>query len=163
MTAIGIANGITRFTSARRSGQPPHTRPIYDPTKARTNDREIYPEGLYDVLVRLHQEYGFANIYITENGAAYPDFPDENGVINDTGRLAYVKAHFEQAHRAIQAGVPLRGYFLWSLMDNFEWSMGYTLRYGLAFVDYKTQCRTLKQSGQWVSQFIAAQAANRVP
>jgi beta-glucosidase len=140
-------------------GKPPQTRSIYDPARPRTADREIYPEGLYDVLTRLHREYGFSNIYITENGAAYPDFPDENGVVNDIGRTAFLKAHFEQAHRAIQAGVPLRGYFIWSLMDNFEWSEGYKLRYGISFVDFKTQKRTLKQSGHFVRDFIKASAS----
>jgi beta-glucosidase len=135
--------------------QPPQMRNRPDPAQPRTNDREIYAPALYDVLKRLHDEYGYQNIYITENGAAYPDSPDENGVIQDEARIRFLKAHFAQAHRAIADGIPLKGYFIWSLMDNFEWSSGFTLRYGITYVDYKTQQRIIKQSGHWLRSFLA--------
>lgn len=113
---------------------------------------EVYPQGLYDLLTRLHADYAPKALYITENGAAFADTPDGDGQIRDTRREAYLREHFMQARRAIDAGVPLRGYFVWSLMDNFEWSHGYSKRFGLIYVDYATQARTIKQSGRWYSQ-----------
>ena len=113
---------------------------------------EVYPEGLYDLLTRLHADYAPQAIYITENGAAFDDQLDKQGEIDDPRREAYLREHFIQAQRAIGAGVPLRGYFVWSLMDNFEWSHGYGKRFGLIHVDYATLTRTIKQSGRWYSQ-----------
>ena len=136
---------------------PPYTRQVPDPALKRTADREIYAPGLYDSLTRLHRDYGFPAIYITENGAAYPDKIAEDGGVHDAGRIEFLQAHFEQAARAIDAGVPLKGYFVWSLMDNFEWSQGYTLRYGLTYVDFATQQRILKDSARWYRQFIETQ------
>jgi beta-glucosidase len=133
----------------------PQIRNIIDPSQPRTDDREVFAPGLYEVLTRIHREYGFKSIYITENGAAFPDSLDEHGMIVDEGRIRFLKAHFEQAHRAIQDGVPLHGYFVWSLMDNFEWSSGFTLRYGISYVDFKTKRRMLKQSGHWLREYIA--------
>src|SRR5581483_12333175 len=102
---------------------------------------EVFPVGLYDILMQVHKNYGFKALYITENGAAFEDKLDEKGQVNDDRRQAFIEAHFEQAGRAIRDGVPLKGYFVWSLMDNFEWSMGYTLRFGMVYVDYATQKR----------------------
>lgn len=110
---------------------------------------EVYPEGLYELLTRLHREYGVENLYVTENGAAYPDVLDAEGQVKDAKRETFLREHFIQAQRAIGDGVPLRGYFVWSLMDNFEWARGYTPRFGLAHVDHATQKRTIKQSGRW--------------
>jgi beta-glucosidase len=134
----------------------PHTRNIPSPTRARTADREIFSEGLYTVLTRLHQDYGFKAIYVSENGAAYPDAPDEHGCIHDTYRIRFLQEHFAQAANAIKAGVPLKGYFVWTLMDNFEWMAGFTLRYGLAYTDFATGKRTLKSSGNWLNAYINA-------
>ncbi len=117
-------------------------------------DWEVYPEGLYDLLGRLHFEYRFSAMYITENGAAFKDTVAPDGTVDDPARLSYIKRHLEMAHRAIAAGVPLRGYFVWSLMDNFEWALGYSKRFGIVHVDYQTQKRTLKSSAKWYRQVI---------
>jgi len=113
---------------------------------------EVYPEGLYDLLMRLHRDYAPRSLLITENGAAFDDQLDKQGQIKDTRREAYLREHFVQAQRAIAAGAPLHGYFVWSLRDNFEWSHGYGKRFGLIHVDYATLTRTVKQSGRWYSQ-----------
>jgi beta-glucosidase len=117
---------------------------------------EVYPEGLYDLLGRLHFDYGFPAIYITENGAAYRDRVEGDGQVNDPERLSYIKRHLEMVHRAIRVGVGVRGYFAWSLMDNFEWGYGYSKRFGLVYVDYETQQRIVKASGKWYGRVIQA-------
>ena len=92
---------------------------------------EVYPEGLYDLLLRVHRDYGPIPLYITENGAAYPDQLME-GRVADPERTAYLREHFAQAARALEAGVPLKGYYVWSFLDNFEWAFGYERRFGIA-------------------------------
>jgi beta-glucosidase len=109
---------------------------------------EVYPEGLYQILTRIRDDYSPPAIYITENGAAYSDTLVE-GEVSDPLRLRYIHEHLQQAHRAIGEGVPLRGYFVWSLLDNFEWTFGYDKRFGLIYVDYPTQGRIIKESGRW--------------
>jgi beta-glucosidase len=116
---------------------------------------EVYAEGLYDILGRLHFDYRFPALYVTENGAAYPDQLDADGSVDDPLRIAYLQRHLEAAARAIAAGVPLKGYFVWSLLDNFEWGHGYSKRFGLIYVDYATQRRVLKSSAEWYSRVIA--------
>jgi beta-glucosidase len=110
---------------------------------------EIFPEGLYKLLLRIDREYKPPRIYITENGAAYDDEAGTAGRIADTRRIDYLRGHVAAAHRAIAAGVPLGGYFVWSLLDNFEWAHGYTKRFGLYHVDYETQHRTPRDSAFW--------------
>ena len=117
---------------------------------------EIYPQGLYNLLCRLHFEYQIPKLYITENGCSYSDGPSADGQVVDTRRLRYLHDHFVAVHRAIQAGVPLAGYFVWSLMDNFEWAHGYLQRFGMVWVDYETQRRIPKQSALWYRDVIAA-------
>lgn len=119
---------------------------------------EVYPEGLYELLARLHFDYRFPALYVTENGAAYPDQIGPDGQVDDPLRVAFLKRHLAAAARAIAAGVPLRGYFVWSLMDNFEWAHGYSKRFGLVYVDYVTQRRVLKTSAHWYRRVIAANA-----
>jgi beta-glucosidase len=116
---------------------------------------EVYPEGLYSLLNRLHFEYRPPKLFITENGASYADGPDSEGRVRDERRVAYLRDHLAAAHRAVQNGVPLAGYFCWSLMDNFEWAKGYTQRFGLVWVDYETQQRIPKESARWYQQVIA--------
>lgn len=116
---------------------------------------EIYPEGLYSLLNRLHFEYRPGKIYITENGTSFSDGPDESGRIRDVRRLQYLRDHLLASRRAIDNGVPLAGYFAWSLMDNFEWAKGYQQRFGIVWVDYETQERTPKDSANWYSGVIA--------
>jgi beta-glucosidase len=119
---------------------------------------EVYPEGLYDILARVHFDYRFPALYVTENGAAYPDQLDDRGQVEDVLRIQFLKEHFAAAARAIDTGVPLRGYFVWSLLDNFEWAHGYSKRFGLIYVDYPSQRRIPKASAQWYHQVIAANA-----
>jgi beta-glucosidase len=117
---------------------------------------EVFPQGLYELLVRLEREYRPAKIYITENGAAFHDEIDTSGKISDVRRIDYLHAHLAAAHRAISEGVPLQGYFVWSLLDNFEWAHGYTKRFGLYWVDFATQRRIRKQSAFWYRDVVAA-------
>ncbi len=119
---------------------------------------EVHPEGLYELLTRLKADYDFPAYYVTENGAAYDDQVGADGQVDDPRRVAYLRDHFVQAARAIAEGVPLRGYFVWSLMDNFEWSFGYTKRFGLFHTDYATQRRTPKTSARWYGRVIAENA-----
>lgn len=117
---------------------------------------EVHPQSLYNLLCRLHFEYQIPRLIVNENGAAYGDAPDASGRVRDTRRIQFIRDHLIQAHRAIQAGVPLEGYFTWSIMDNYEWAKGYTMRFGLIWVDYQTQQRILKDSALWYRQVIAA-------
>jgi beta-glucosidase len=119
---------------------------------------EVIPQGLTDLLVRLHKDYNPGPFYITENGCAYPDVLTPDGRVHDMKRVAYLQQHFAAAHRAIAQGVPLKGYFVWSLMDNFEWAWGYTRRFGIVYVDYATQKRIPKDSALYVASVIAKNA-----
>ena len=116
---------------------------------------EVYPRGLYDLLMRVDKDYNHPTIYITENGIACKDDNITNGIVQDDDRLNFLKDYFEAAHQAILEGVNLKGYFVWSLMDNFEWLWGYSKRFGLIRVDYKTQERTWKKSAHWYQNVIA--------
>ncbi len=107
---------------------------------------EIFPEGLTALLVRLQQDYAPAAIYITENGSAFEDTVSADGTIHDPQRIAYFESHLAALEQAIEQGAAVKGYFVWSLMDNFEWSHGYDKRFGLIYVDYTTQKRILKKS-----------------
>jgi beta-glucosidase len=113
---------------------------------------EIDPGGLYDMLDRLQHDYGPVPLYVTENGAAFADAPGPDGGVADPERVAYLDGHLRAAHRAIEDGVDLRGYFVWSLLDNFEWAYGYSKRFGLVYVDYRTQQRIPKDSARWFAQ-----------
>jgi len=121
---------------------------------------EVFPQGLFDLLVRLEREYRPRKIYITENGAAYTDTVDATGRVADARRVEYMRDHLVAAHRALAAGVPLHGYFAWSLLDNFEWAHGYTKRFGLFGVDYTTQARIPKSSAFWYRAVVAANAVD---
>ena len=120
---------------------------------------EVYPDGLHQFLCRVHFEYGAPKIYVTENGSAYPDTVADDGQIHDMRRVAYLRDHLAACGRAMAAGVPLAGYFAWSLLDNFEWERGYTQRFGLVHVDYASQVRRVKDSGRYYAALI--QAATR--
>lgn len=147
---------IVRSTETAEAGDAPRTAQANP--KRTDMGWEVYPEGLYEVLGRLHFDYRFPALYVTENGAAYSDRLDTDGSVQDPRRVAYLKGHFGAAARAIAAGVPLRGYFVWSLLDNFEWGHGYSKRFGLVYVDYPTQRRVLKGSAHWYGRVIAANA-----
>ncbi len=122
---------------------------------------EVYPEGLHDLLVRLHREYAPTRLYVTENGAAFPDVPGHDGAVNDPERQSFLASYLEAAGRAIQQGVPLAGYFVWSFLDNFEWAFGYSKRFGIVYVDYPTLQRIPKGSFHWYREFIARQHTSR--
>ncbi len=137
----------------RHSDQPPfHTEKLAFTDNITAMGWEIYPDGLGALLRRVARDYQPPAIYITENGAAFPDTPGPDGQVDDQARLAYLRDHLAVCHRAIQDGVPLRGYFVWSLLDNFEWAYGYDKRFGVVYVDYETQARTLKSSGRWYAR-----------
>ncbi len=122
---------------------------------------EVYPPGLYNMLKHMHERYAPPALYITENGAAFVDTLAADGGVHDERRVAYLREHFRMAAKAIQDGVPLRGYFVWSLMDNFEWAHGYSKRFGLVYVDFQDgQRRILKDSAHFYRAVIAA---NGVP
>src|SRR6185295_10003815 len=120
---------------------------------------EVHPEGLYRVLCRVHFDYGPRRVYVTENGAAWSEGPGANGRVPDHRRLGFLRDHFRAARRAIAAGVPLHGYFVWSLLDNFEWDRGYSQRFGIVWVDYRTQKRILKDSAVWYQRVIRSNSA----
>ncbi len=119
---------------------------------------EVYPEGIYEMLMRVTREYPFKALYVTENGAAFADRVGPTGEVDDPRRVSFLKGYLTQAARAIGEGAPLKGYFVWSLMDNFEWSLGYAKRFGLVYVDFETQARIPKTSARWYSGVIAANA-----
>lgn len=154
--------GINYYTRAimRHDDAPPFhmVRVLPDPDSLQTTMKwEIYPQGLLDTLTYLHETYHPRALYVTENGSAWPDPATlEGDVLEDTHRVDYLRQHLEILHRAIQAGVPLKGYFAWSLMDNFEWGHGYHQRFGLIHMDYATLKRTIKRSGLVYADHIAA-------
>jgi len=125
---------------------------------------EVYPEGLYDLLCRIHRDYQPEKIYITENGAAYQDEVTgaaDSKRVKDPERIDYLKQHIDMAGKAIEEGVPLKGYYLWSLLDNFEWAHGYSKRFGIIYVDFATQERILKDSARWYRDLISKQKQNQ--
>jgi beta-glucosidase len=119
---------------------------------------EVYPDGLYRLLVHLQTVYEPPKLYITENGAAFAD-ARENGRVADSRRVSYLEGHLDAVVAAIAEGVPVRGYFLWSLLDNFEWAFGYSRRFGIVYVDFDTLERVPKDSFTWYRDFIATQRA----
>ena len=117
---------------------------------------EVYPQGIAEVLTRLHDEYGLESLYVTENGAAFGDVRTHDGRIHDVDRIAYLRSYLEAVAAVVAGGIPVRGYFVWSLLDNFEWAEGYSKRFGLVYVDYPTLERVPKDSFFWYRDLIAA-------
>ena len=115
---------------------------------------EVYPDGLREVLCRLHDEYDAPPMYVTENGAAYADVRTHDGRVHDVERIAYLDAYLGAVDEALEHGADVRGYFVWSLLDNFEWSEGYSKRFGLVYVDYPTLERVPKDSFEWYRSLI---------
>lgn len=134
------------------------TPPVPAPALHGTTDMgwEIYPQGLTELLVKLHGAYTLPPVYITENGMASADQP-KNGWVEDSDRIAFVGQHLAALHAAMDQGVNVQGYFLWSLLDNFEWNSGYAKRFGIVHVNYATQQRTPKASALWYRDMVAAQ------
>ena len=150
------ARGVVRSSVVPEAENAPRT--VFPNPERTEMGWEVYPEGLYELLGRVHFDYRFPALYVTENGAAYADQIGPDGRVDDPSRVAYLRAHFTEAAKAIAAGVPLRGYFVWSLTDNFEWAHGYSKRFGLAYVDFRKQRRVLKTSAHWYRRVIAASA-----
>ncbi len=123
---------------------------------------EVHAPSLRRVLNRIHRDYPLPPVYITENGAAFVDRIADDGTIRDERRQQYLRSHIAEVHQALHDGIDLRGYFVWSLLDNFEWAHGYAKRFGLIHVDHRTQERRIKQSGEWYAQLIQANAVNWV-
>jgi beta-glucosidase len=117
---------------------------------------EVVPRGMYDALMWVHRDYSPKQLVVTENGAAYPDRIGQDGVVHDADRQLYLARHLNAAADAIADGAPLTGYFVWSMLDNFEWSLGYDKRFGVIHVDFATQRRTPKQSARWYQQLITS-------
>ncbi len=132
----------------RLADQPPVT----------ANGIDARPPGLGRVLRRLRDEYPGLPLYITENGAPFHDYVDPLGQVNDPGRVRYLHEHLAETRQAIADGVDVRGYFVWSLLDNFEWADGYSRRFGLVFVDFGSQARIAKASAHWYRELIASHA-----
>jgi beta-glucosidase len=116
---------------------------------------EVYPEGIYELLMRIKKEYGNIKVLITENGAAFND-KVENGKVNDKLRIDFLTKYTKKVHLALKKGANVQGYFVWTLIDNFEWAEGYAKRFGLIHVDHNTQKRIVKESGKWYSKLIKA-------
>jgi len=139
--------GVNFYTRAiYRADDKEHFFQIEPPEPRTDIGWEIYPKALNELLVSLNEKYTLPPIYITENGAAIDDKIVE-GVVNDTDRIEYYQLHLNAINDAIEHGVDIKGYFAWSLMDNFEWAEGYLKRFGIVYVDYDSQVRTIKNSG----------------
>jgi beta-glucosidase len=121
----------------------------------------VVPAALTELLVRIRRDYGEIPLLITENGAAYDDVWDGDGHVDDERRVEYLRGHIEAVERARADGVDVRGYYVWSLLDNFEWEHGYGKRFGIVFIDFPTQRRIPKRSALWYRDLIAARAAER--
>jgi beta-glucosidase len=138
---------------------PPLDVGFYQPEGAGYTEMgwEVYPDGFYEVLSRVQRDYAPESVYVTENGAAFPDRLQPGGIVDDSQRVEYLHDYLFAARQAVEEGVPLEGYFVWTLLDNFEWAYGYSKRFGLIYVDYPTQARFLKASGHWYRRLIEAQ------
>jgi beta-glucosidase/6-phospho-beta-glucosidase/beta-galactosidase len=114
----------------------------------------VESDGLTEILIRIKEDYADLPIYVTENGRAVHDYIDSEGDVDDEARVSYLDAHFRAAHEAVERGVDLRGYMVWSFLDNFEWAEGYSKRFGIVFVEYGTQRHVPKSSARWYSDVI---------
>jgi beta-glucosidase len=130
----------TGFAEFKESGAP-----------RTTMDWIIRPEGLGFILEQAHEQYKLPNLFVTENGASFDDRRDGQAV-HDPERIAYLEAHVGEVLRVRREGVPVQGYFIWSLLDNFEWALGYSKRFGIVYVDFDTQERVIKDSGYWYGE-----------
>jgi beta-glucosidase len=155
---LGVNNYTSPLVAADTEGN--RSRIVHRADVDRTDmGWEVVPDGLRDLLLRLARDYSPKAIYVTENGAAYPDVRSHDGSVADQERQAYFEGYIGAAAEACASGVPLKGYFAWSLLDNFEWAWGYWKRFGLVYVDYATLERVPKGSFYWYRDLIAAQRA----
>ncbi|HVQ92278.1 MAG TPA: family 1 glycosylhydrolase, partial [Mycobacteriales bacterium] len=157
---VGLNYYFRQVVTDDPAGPPPHARMVPVPHAVHTDmDWEVHPDGLEQLLTRLHEEYRVPRVFVTESGSAWLDEVGQDGAVRDDQRAEYLEQHVAAAGRAVGRGVPLAGYFVWSLMDNFEWSYGYAKRFGLIRVDYATQARTIKASGYRYAKIISDHAA----
>ncbi|MEU2155876.1 GH1 family beta-glucosidase [Streptomyces sp. NPDC019396] len=140
------------------AGAERHVRFLPAPGPRTAMDWPVDAGGLYELLTRLRDDLPGVPLLVTENGAAYHDYSDPSGRVHDPERVSYLHSHLTAVHRAIEAGTDVRGYFLWSLLDNFEWAYGYSKRFGIVHVDFASQRRTPKESADWYAQVIARNA-----
>lgn len=148
---LGVNYYHRRVTCHDPTTGPLEIRELAVPGEVTAMGWEVHPDSFYDVLTMVDRDYAPAEIYVTENGAAFADTVLD-GRVHDDRRVAYLAAHLRAAQRALANGVPLRGYFVWSLLDNFQWNSGYAKRFGVVHVDYESQHRTVKDSGLFFSQ-----------
>jgi beta-glucosidase len=149
---LGVNNYFRHVVGAGAEG--PHF--VRDPEAQHTDmDWEVYPDGLHELLRRVADDYAPPEIYVTENGAAFGDVRGHDGRVHDPERTAYLESYIGAVERAVADGVPVKGYFVWSLLDNFEWARGYSKRFGIVYVDYPTLERVPKDSFYWYRDFIA--------
>jgi beta-glucosidase len=158
---VGINYYNRRFVSDAGQGGMPHVHydewmPAVGPITY--NGWEVWPRGIYDIVTRISNEYNKPIIEITENGCSYSDgpLPDNPSKIPDSRRVTYYREHLAELARAIKDGANVRGYHAWSLLDNYEWAEGYSQRFGMVYVDFRDQKRTIKASGHWYSRVAAA-------
>ena len=153
---LGVNYYTRSVVRANKIGENPYYQEVKLPDVDRTAmDWEIYPKALTRLLTQLNHKYQLPPIFITENGAAFDDRL-ENGAINDEPRIKYFQTHLDAVNQAIDKGVNIQGYFAWSLMDNFEWAEGYLKRFGLVYVDYKSQKRIVKNSGKAFQKLLGS-------
>jgi beta-glucosidase len=156
---LGVNNYSRRLVRADPEGHPMNVR---EPESQYTDmDWEVYPDGLHDLLLRLRDDYGPRSLYITENGAAFPDVHAHDGSVRDPERRSYLESHIAAVGRAVDAEAPVKGYFVWTLLDNFEWAWGYWKRFGLVYVDFPTLERIPKESFYWYRDFISKQRTGK--
>jgi beta-glucosidase len=154
---LGVNNYFRSLMQAGPSGDGSDDRHVKPESSSYTAmDWEIWPDGLRQLLVRLQRDYAPPALYVTENGAAFDDTPTPDGQVHDWPRVAYLRDHLRACRQAIAEGASLRGYFVWSLLDNFEWAEGYAKRFGITYVDYPTQGRVIKDSGRYYARVIRA-------
>ena len=157
---LGVNYYFRHYEKAGPDGAP-QIVPQDDVPKT-TMDWEIYPQGMLEMLRRINETYDPGELYITENGAAFDDPLPQNGVVEDPDRVDYLAKHFAVAKQAVEEGIPLKGYFVWSLMDNFEWAHGYHQTFGIIHVDFETMERTPKRSALYYKEWIANHQAEPV-
>jgi beta-glucosidase len=156
--------GVNNYFRFVVSGDGDRPRIVHDPEAQRTDmGWEVYPDGLHRLLVRVAADYSPTAIYVMENGAAFPDVRVHDGRVHDPERVGYLASHVEAVARAVADGAPVKGYFVWSLLDNFEWARGYAMRFGIVYVDYPTLERVPKDSFYWYRDFIASRRTTPSP
>ena len=154
------SRAVVRSATIPEADNEPRTIAVPDPAELTDMGWEVYPQGLTHSLVRLNADYEPGSLVVTENGAAYATGPGQDGSVQDTRRCEYLKSHLQACLAAIDGGVPLHGYFLWSLLDNFEWAFGNAKRFGIVWVDFETQERIIKASGHMYSRIVRD---NKIP